>query len=224
MVSLLDLVREISVGVEIYYTGRAEQVYAKSAFILCDDYTELTSKIFLAKKIPGWTDETAPGRYKNYETTLNEVCRWFQSHRPTEQGDIQRLLDAMKLRRKRRNDFFHSTHLLDLSIRSGACVEAFCDLLDYGKLLFSGEWDKAVDDVANLDTLATILQLEKCAASNPIFLSHCNRILTSYGEKIPKPGKGLPYSVVLGTDFYFRLSVLYGSGNLKAELKSLLPP
>jgi hypothetical protein len=40
------------------------------------------------------------------------------------------LLLRIEARRARRNDFFHSTHLLDLNFHARDCVEAFCDLLD----------------------------------------------------------------------------------------------
>ena len=46
----------------------------------------------------------------------------------------------MKQRRELHNDFFHSAKLLTLSVAHRDCVEAFCDLLDYGELLFQTQW------------------------------------------------------------------------------------
>lgn len=63
MGQLTYLMDEVCAGVEIYYTGRAGGQYLKTAFILCDDYTELTSKLFLLMDDANWPDKE-DGRFK----------------------------------------------------------------------------------------------------------------------------------------------------------------
>ena len=62
----------VCAGVEIYYTGKQGGQYLKTAFILCDDYTELTSKLFLLNKNLSWSDTNQSGRFKNYHNVLDE--------------------------------------------------------------------------------------------------------------------------------------------------------
>lgn len=138
MSQLTYLMDEICAGVEIYYTGRQGGQYLKTAFILCDDYTELTSKLFLLTKNPSWSDTKPNGRFKNYHDIQNDVKAQFLTG-TAELAQVQALHTKMKSRRDRRNDFFHSTHLLDLSVTPRNCVEAFLELLDYGELLFASD-------------------------------------------------------------------------------------
>jgi hypothetical protein len=50
------LLDEICAGAEIYYTGRTGGQYLKTALVLCDDYSELVSKLFLRTNDSDWTD------------------------------------------------------------------------------------------------------------------------------------------------------------------------
>ena len=47
MRQLTYLMREICAGVEIFYSSKTGGHFCKTAFIFCDDYTKLTSKLFL---------------------------------------------------------------------------------------------------------------------------------------------------------------------------------
>ncbi|HRF95047.1 MAG TPA: hypothetical protein PLZ51_07630, partial [Aggregatilineales bacterium] len=75
----------------------------------------------------------------------------------------------MRKRRQRRNDFFHSTNLLDLDIRKAECIESFCDLIDYGNILFGNpsdnpnltHWQDAIAQIRDLETLIILLRLER---------------------------------------------------------------
>ena len=222
--SLLDLMNEINAGVEIFFTGRAGQVYLNSSFILCDDYTELLSKLFLIDDNALWSSQKTKGGFKNYHDVITDVQTVVSRNQPAKLPDVVALHGAMKLRRKRRNEFFHSTNLLDLNVRQNVCVDAFCDLMSYGKILFPATWEQTVGQASNLDTLHILLQLEKCAASDPAMKHRYDGVLSRYGRTVPKPSKDLGYNIVVGDDFFFRLTVLHGGGNLKAELRALLPP
>ena len=222
--SLLDLMNEIGAGVEIFYTGRTTQTYLNTAFILCDDYTELLSKLFLLDDNKTWSDKKPNGGFKNYHNVLTDVQTVIRLKLPTKLPDVEMLHVSMKDRRDRRNVFFHSTHLLDLNIRPNICVDAFCDLMKYGSLLFPNSWEKTVEQTNNLDTFYILLRLEKCAAADPALKLRYLAVLNRHGTKVPKPSKALAYHVVVGEDFFFRLTVLHGGGNLKSELKGLLPP
>ena len=72
-------------------------------------------------------------------------------------------LKRIEARRDRRSDFFHSTHLLDLDFHALDCMEAFCDLLDYGKLLFPGDWDTEIPAAGNMETCESLIRLDRKA-------------------------------------------------------------
>ncbi len=56
MSQLTYLMREIGAGVEIFYSSKSGGQFWKTAFILCDNYTELASKLFLIADNPKWSD------------------------------------------------------------------------------------------------------------------------------------------------------------------------
>jgi hypothetical protein len=179
MSKLIYLVDEIRAALEIYYSGRTGGQYWRTAFILCDDYTELVSKLFLLTDNPNWSD-TRPNdsRFKNYHEIQADVRGVFAAKRPVDLPRVQELHDRVKDRRDRRNDFFHSTHLLDLSVTSRNCVEAFCDLLGYGELLFGASWQREISDCHDFETLGVLLRLEKLSFSDATIWPKVCRILT----------------------------------------------
>lgn len=71
--SLQHLMPEIENGLEILFTGKSAGQYWKTAFVLCDNYSELAAKLFLSSKVAGWTDAKANGKFKNYHDILNDV-------------------------------------------------------------------------------------------------------------------------------------------------------
>ena len=109
------LIDEICAAVEIYFTGRTGGHYLKTAFILCDDYTELTAKLFLLTDDAGWSDKKANDHFKNYHDVLGDVEGVFRSRGAANMTALQSLHTRMKGRRKRRNDFFHSPRLPEQS-------------------------------------------------------------------------------------------------------------
>lgn len=222
MSQLTYLVDEICAGVEIYFTGRTGGQYLKTAFILCDDYTELTSKLFLLADNPSWQDKKAGGFFKNYHDIQKDVQDVFSSKRPTELARVQAMHTSMALRRKRRNDFFHSTHLLDLSVTPRNCVEAFCDLLDYGKLLFGSDWDDEVQAARNLDCLDVLLRLERKGFSDPSITPKINRVLSECPRNRANSSKKGVHVTEYPEDLHLRLSVIYGGQDIRDKLAALL--
>ena len=136
MSKLPYLVGEINAALEVYMSGRTGQQYNRAAFVLCDDCAELASKLFVLTDNPTWSDQNPAGGYKGFRTVLREVAGVIQAKRPTVHATVDVIRSRMESRRDRRNNIFHSTTLLDLNFHARDCVEAFCDLLDYGKLLF----------------------------------------------------------------------------------------
>jgi hypothetical protein len=223
MPRLIYLMDEICNGVEIYYTGRVGGQYLKTAFILCDDYTELTSKLFLLAQDPQWSDRKANGWFKNYYDVKQDVRdlvgRVSAQHVPR----VEELQKAMKERRSRRNDFFHSAHLLDLGVAPRNCVEAYCDLLDYGHLLFAEEWTRAVSSARNLDTLELLLRLEKKGFSDPLTLQRMSDILgqmpRNHTNRVPTKGV---HVTKYPEDLHLWLSIVSGGPELRDKLAKLL--
>ena len=222
MAQLTYLMDEICSGVEIYFTGRTGQQYLKTAFILCDDYTELTSKLFLKIDDPSWTDQKGNGRFKSYHDIHTDVQRVFSEKRPTDLTQIEMLLKSMKERHDRRNDFFHSTHLLDLSVTQRNCVEAFCDLMDYGNLLFVFDWSEKVKESRNLEVFKVLLRLEKKSFSDPAVTPKVMKILGEWPRNISISSRKGVHLAVHPEDLHLRLCVIHGGNSLKDKLSALL--
>src|SRR6185503_11811097 len=83
----------------------------------------------------------------------------------------------MTERRGRRNDFFHSAQLLDLSITSRMCVEAFCDLFAYCERLFGTSWTDCSSAARNLEILQLLFRLEARAYSDPQLLAKVTAVI-----------------------------------------------
>lgn len=223
--SLIYLMDEICAGVEIYYSGRQGGQYLKTAFILCDDYTELTAKLFLLTDDRNWSDRRPqdPNRFKNYHQILGDVEAVFTNKRtPDEQTHVREIHAGMSMRRNRRNDFFHSTTLLDLSVTHRMCVDAFCDLLDYGSLLLGNNWATTLQACRNLGTLEILLRLEKKGFNDPSILPKVNRIF----QGLPRNQSSFPRRGVQATypfeDLYYRMCVISGGRDLRDALVALL--
>lgn len=262
MSQLTYLMREIGAGVEIFYSSKTTGQFIKSAFVLCDNYTELLSKLFLIEDDPNWsdTDETeqkkfedaktrvntaiASGtvpntddvkklvkgagkeRFKNYHRVLQDVHDVFNNKRVTEISIIENLHTRMKARRELRNEFFHSAKLLRLSIAQSDCIEAFCDLLDYGELLFQSKWQDALSAERTLGTLAILLRLDLKSYGNPSIISKVNEILENcpryrLSDKKTIPKKGVQISKY-PDDLHLILSVIDGGQELRDKLSVLL--
>ncbi len=222
-VKLSYLIDEICAAVEIYFTGRTGGQYLKTAFILCDDYAELTAKLFLLTDNTGWSDRKSNGHFKNHHDVLGDVESVFTAKRAADLSTAQDIHTRMKDRRSRRNDFFHSTHLLDLSASHRTVVEAFCDLFAYGELLFGTDWQRHIDSSRNLDIMWILLLIEKANFSDPTMWARAADIFRECPRNKSKGARKGVHITEYPEDFHLRLSVVYGSSILRDQLKALLP-
>lgn len=222
--SLTYLMDEICSGVEIYYTGRTGGQYFKTSFILCDDYSELVAKLFLLTDNASWTDKKSNGKFKNYHNIMKDVENVVTAKIQSRLTRIKELQSAMQKRRDRRNDFFHSTSLLDLSVTPRNCVESFCDLMEFGEILFSPDWRIALETSRNLATLETMLQLEKLAFSDPSITPKVNKILQNWPRNTQTIMKKGAHVAEYPEDLHLRLCVTCGGKDLRDKLKALMPP
>lgn len=220
--SLTYLIDELCAGVEIYFTGRTGGQYLKTAFILCDDYSELVSKLFLLTDNPNWTDKKPNNHFKNYHDVLQELEGIVTAKLAANLPRIKELQDAMKNRRNRRNDFFHSTSLLDLSVTQRNCVESFCDLFEYGEILFAADWRTALETSRNLATLEVILLLEKLAFSDPSVTPKMSKIIQDWPRNAQHNKKKGVHMAEYPEDLHLRLCVTYGGKTLRDKLKALM--
>jgi len=220
---LTYLMDEICTGVEIYYTGRTGGQYLKTAFILCDDYSELVSKLYLLTDNAAWTDKRANGSFKKYHDIVKDVENVVRAKTPHRLPRVKELQDALKQRRKRRNDFFHSTKLLDLNVTTRNCVESFCDLLEYGEILLEADWRTALENSRNLATLEVMLQLEKLAFSDPSITAKVNKILHDWPRNTENSKKKGAHVAEYPEDLHFRLCVTCGGKDLRDKLKVMMP-
>lgn len=219
--TLTYLMDEICAGVEIYFTGRTGGQYLKTAFILCDDYTELVSKFFLLTDNPAWSDQKSTNRYKNYHDIMTEVVTVLETKMHPQPTRVKQLQNAMKNRRIRRNDFFHSTGLLDLSVTPRNCVESFCDLLEYGEMLLASDWRATLNTSRNLETFQVLLNLEKRAFSDPSITPKVNQILQGWPRNTQSNRKRGLHLAEYPEDLHLRLCVTCGGKALLAKLKAL---
>lgn len=228
MSKLPYLVAEINAALEVYLSGRTGQQYNRTAFILCDDCAELASKLFLLTDTPAWSDTKDNGHFKNFKDVSGEARAVFLAKRAGDHAAIHALLARIEARRDRRNEFFHSTHLLDLNFHARDCVEAFCDLLDYGKLLFPPDaatlgsgWEAAVEATGNMETCEAILRLDKKAYGDPSVTPRINAILKIQPRQGERPtAKGCEV-VHHPEDHHLRLCIRNGGKALRDKLRSL---
>lgn len=229
MSKLPYLVAEINAALEVYLSGHTGQQYNRTVYILCDDSAELASKLFLLTDNPAWSDTKANGHFKGFKEVTAEVRAVFQAKRTADCTTANALLLRIEARRVRRNDFFHSTHLLDLNLHARDCVEAFCDLLDYGKLLFppspgvpSSGWDDAVTAAGNMATCEAIIRLDKKGYENPDVLPMVNAVIGAWPRSGPRPKKKGCEVAHHAEDMHLRLVIRNGGKRLRDKLIALL--
>jgi hypothetical protein len=156
------------------------------------------------------TGKTAPtlkkprNHFKNYHEVMEEVRAVVRAEMPDHLLRISELQDAMNARRIRRNDFFHSTKLLDLSVTHRNCVESFCDLLEYGEILLGADWSSALETTRNLATLEVMLKLEKAAFSDPALTPKISRILEDWPRNAQSKKKKGVHVAVYPEDLHLR--------------------
>lgn len=222
MSKLPYLVIEINAALEVYLSGYTGQQYNRTAFILCDDGAELASKLFLLTDTSTWSDKKTNGHFKNFKDVNNEVRTVFSAKRAADHAAINTLLTSIEGRRVRRNKFFHSTDLLDLNFHSRDCVEAFCDLLDYGKLLFPTEWDTQVAAAGNMETCEALIRLDRKTYGDPSVGPKVNNILAGWPRNSPNPKTKGCEVTHYAEDMHLRLAIRNGGNALRDKLRALL--
>lgn len=221
MSKLPYLVSEINAAIEVYLAGRIGQQYNRTSFILCDDGAELASKLFLLSDDPNWSDTTG-NRFKPFKTVTREVRNVFQTKRSNDFTAIDTILDRIDHRRTRRNDFFHSTHLLDLNLHARDCVEALVDLLDYGDLLFQTAWHRAIAAQGNMETCEAVLRIDSKSYIDPSVTPKMDEILKRQPRLGSKPVKCGCEVAHHPEDVHLRLAIRNGAKDLRDKLRALL--
>lgn len=250
MSKLPYLVQEINAAMEVYLSGRTGQQYNRTAFILCDDCVELASKLFLLTDKKSWSDKK-PGQptkpcpmnpapaacprnpanigpppaeagFKNFRDVTADVRAVFLAKRAADHPAANALLTSFEDRRDRRNNFFHSTHLLDLTLQPADCVRAFVDLLDYGKLLFGAHWDNEVAGTGNMETCEAVLRIDKKSYGDPSVTPKLNEILKKQPRLAPPPSTKGCEIAHHPEDFHLRLAIRNGNKGLRDKLRALL--
>jgi len=256
---LTYLMREICSGVEIYFSGRSYNYYNKTAYVLCDDYTELTSKVFLLDDDSSWSytrDEKeikkfekvkkkieaefaaakmpeakdmqqfmkgiGRGSFKDYSDVLGDVRKVIEKKYNKKISRLDELQNAMRARRRRRNDFFHTTSLLDVTISPMDCGDALCDLLEYGALLFGDKWNRTVAGTRQLETLEILLKVERKSFNDQSISDKLNRIRSIWPRNSDsKANKGVQLAIH-NSDTHLMLCVINGGPEFKNKLNELL--
>lgn len=170
-----------------------------------------------------WSDKKPDGKhYKNYHDIQEDVQNVVAVKSPTDLEKIKGLHKAMKVRRDRRNAFFHSTHLLDLSANQRSCVESFCDLMDYGNILFGSEWATKIKGARNLDVFEVLLRLERKSFEDPSMTPKIMKILAEWPRNISNASRKGVHLAVHPEDLHLRLCVIHGGNLLRDKLLALL--
>jgi hypothetical protein len=219
MTKLRHLVAEVDAALDIYLAGRTGQQFNKVAFILADDCCELASKLYLITQNPAWDDDkrldktAGKPRWKTFKEVTAEV-------RAACPGTAD-VLARIEARRERRNGFFHSAHLLDLTLQPRDVKDALSDLLDYGKLLFGDEWDEEVKGQGNLETAAVIVRLDCKSHADPSISPKVASILAKRKRTESQKSKGCEVTHH-PDDHHLRLAVRNGGKELRDALLALL--
>lgn len=215
MTKLRHLVAEVDAALDIYLAGRTGQQFNKAAFILADDCCELASKLYLITQNAAWSDAKANGRFKSFRDVSAEVRAALPA--------TNDLLMRIEARRDRRNGFFHSAHLLDLTLQPRDVKNALSDLLDYGAMLFGAEWDEEVKGQGNLETAAVLIRLDCKAHSDPRIVQKVMDVFARQrgGGKAAAKASGCEIALY-PDDHHLRLAIRNGGPELRDRLATIL--
>ena len=215
MSKLRALVEEVDAALEIHIAARSDTRFNRTAFILADDCAELASKLFLVRSNSAWSDAKASGRFKSFKDVTAEV----RAARP----NTADLLARIEERRERRNGFFHSTHLLDLTLNTNRVNHALVDLLDYCGRLFGADWAAEAAATAALETAAALVRLDYAARSHPALQGRVRDVLAATPRHgVPtKAAKGCAI-VVHPEDQQAAIAIRMGGKLLRDQLLTIL--
>ncbi|MBL9069064.1 MAG: hypothetical protein JNM03_03655 [Sphingopyxis sp.] len=215
MTKLRNLVAEVDAALDIYLAGRTGRQFNKVAFILADDCCELASKLYLIMQNPGWSDAQGNGRFKSFRTVTSEVRAALPA--------TATILARIEARRVRRNGFFHSADLLDLTLQSHDVNDAMRDMLDYGALLFGQDWADEVTGTGNMETAEVILRLDCAARADPRIGPKVSDVFAKRKRTEKQKAKGCEVTHH-PEDHHLRLAIRNGGKELRDQLAALLPP
>ena len=155
---------------------------------------------------------------------MGDVADYFAQQRPNDAATLTPLQNGMKQRREQRNGFFHSAHLLGMSVSQSGVTDAFCDLFEYGQLLFGNDWITAIAGVRNLDVYQLLFRVEKKALTDQTLRPRLSSILADWPVNLPNKKRGNKgvHIVEHTDDLHLKLCVVWGAANLKVRLKDLL--
>ncbi len=85
MGQVTELAREIVSATEIFFLGKSEQQYNNATFILCDDYAEIASKLFLLQDNPRWSGADV-SKMKDYNEAKKKVRQAAQNNQQADQS------------------------------------------------------------------------------------------------------------------------------------------
>ncbi len=149
--------------------------------------------------------------------------------RPTDSFRAVQLTTALEGRRERRNEFFHSAKLLDLTLHASDCVLALTDLLDYGVLLFppdperpGEDWAAYMEATANMATAEALLRLNRRCFAEPALGPRVTAILARQpriGQRPSRRGCAVAHHP---DDHHLRLAIRDGGRDLRDRLRVLL--
>jgi hypothetical protein len=210
---LRHLVAEVDAALDIYLAGRTGQQFNKVAFILADDCCELASKLFLIMSNPGWSDESSPGRFKGFKKVTGEVRASLPAAAP--------IIARIEARRERRNGFFHSAHLLDLTLQSHDVNDALRDVLDYGAMLFGTAWAEEVKGTGNMETAEVLLRLDCATRADPRIALKVTDVFAKRKRTEKQKAKGCEVTHH-PEDHHLRLAIRNGGKELRDQLAALL--
>lgn len=215
MSKLRALVEEVDAALEIHIAARTDTRFNRTVFILADDCAELASKLFLIRRDPAWSDTRPDGRFKTFRNVTGEV----RAARP----DTTAFLANIEERRDRRNGFFHSAQLLDLTLGNHRVDHALVDLLDYCDTLFGADWRAEAAATAAMETAAALVRLDFATRANPVLQHRVRDVLAS----VPRHGaptkatKGCAV-VVHPADQQVAIAVRMGGKALRDQLLAIL--
>ena len=171
--------------------------------------------MFLITQNAAWSDARANGRFKSFRDVSSEVRAALPA--------TNDLLTRIEARRDRRNGFFHSAHLLDLTLQPRDVKNALSDLLDYGAMLFGAEWDEEVKGQGNLETAAVLIRLDCKAHSDPRIVQKVMDIFARQrgGGKAAAKVSGCQIALY-PDDHHLRLAIRNGGPELRDRLATIL--
>jgi hypothetical protein len=221
--TLRHLADEICVGLQIYVSGRAGS-HLKTAFVLCDDYTELATKLYLIRQDKKWSDQRSTGGFKNYHEVLKDLVNSIARERAHLLSAVEVLHVSMHARRSRRNIFFHSTTLLDLQTSRKDTAEALTDLFRYCELLFEDDWSRAIAETADLEALTLMVRLDDAASRDSTLLTRVNALFARQPKNVTNKKQQGVHLVAFPEDLHALMCAKWGGQDIINDLRDLLRP